>query len=305
MAVPKMHMQTPQGELRIDEPLSKHTVWGIGGPARRFYRPSDVADLAAFLRELDADEPIVWLGLGSNLLIRDGGIDGTVIATDALAGIAVVEESKVRVEAGVACPKVAKFCASKGLAGSEFFAGIPGSMGGALAMNAGAFGGETWDLVTAVETIARDGAVRRRSADEYTVGYRSVGGPHREWFIAAELALGTDAQGDAAARIRELLRMRAQSQPMGTRNCGSVFRNPPGDYAARLIEASGLKGVRIGKAQVSEKHANFIINTGGATAADVEALIERVAEKVAADSGVELEREVRIVGRPGRPGESA
>ena len=302
MAVPLTHMQPHRGELRIDEPLSKHTVWGIGGPARRFYRPSDVDDLAAFLRDLDADEPIVWLGLGSNLLVRDGGIDGTVIVTDALGGIEVVEDASVRVEAGVACPKVAKFCATHGFTGSEFFAGIPGSMGGALAMNAGAFGGETWDFVTAVETVDRHGRCRRREADEYTVGYRSVTGAHGEWFTAAELELSRGASDIAAARIRELLRLRAESQPMGTRNCGSVFRNPPGDYAARLIEASGLKGARIGKAVVSEKHANFIINTGGATAADVEALIERIVERVAADSGVHLEREVRIVGRPGRMG---
>lgn len=302
MAVPLTHMARHHGELRIDEPLSKHTVWGIGGPAKRFYRPSDVADLAAFLRGLDEREAIVWLGLGSNLLVRDGGIDGTVIVTDALDGIAVVDDTSVRVEAGVACPKVAKFCASRGLAGSEFFAGIPGSVGGALAMNAGAFGGETWDLVTSVETIARDGSCHRRRADEYTIGYRSVAGPRGEWFTAAVLKLARDASGEAAARIRELLRRRAESQPMGTRNCGSVFRNPPGDYAARLIEASGLKGTRVGDAVVSEKHANFIINTGGATAADVEALIEHVAERVAAASGVRLEREVRIVGRAARAG---
>jgi len=304
MAVPLMQMERERGNVRYDEPLSKHTVWGIGGPAKRFFRPSDVVELAAFLRDLDADEPIVWLGLGSNLLVRDGGIDGTVIATDALGGIALGEDSKVRVEAGVACPKVAKFCASKGLGGCEFFAGIPGSMGGALAMNAGAFGGETWDLVSAVETIDRAGSCHWYGADAYTIGYRSVSGPRGEWFIAAELVLSSDEQGEAAARIRELLRRRAETQPMGTRNCGSVFRNPPGDYAARLIEACGLKGARIGKAEVSEKHANFIINTGDATAADVEALIERVAGQVAADSGVHLEREVRIVGRPGRMGAS-
>ena len=213
-----------------------------------------------------------------------------------LDGIALTADNRVRVEAGVACPKVAKFCASRQLRGCEFFAGIPGSVGGALAMNAGAFGGETWELVTAVQTIARDGKLRERAADEYTAGYRSVEGPGDEWFTAAELALSLDEDGGASARIRELLRRRAESQPMGTRNCGSVFRNPAGDYAARLIEACGLKGERVGNAVVSEKHANFIINTGGATAADMEALIERVASRVAAETGVELVREVRIVG---------
>jgi UDP-N-acetylmuramate dehydrogenase len=164
-------------------------------------------------------------------------------------------------------------------------------------MNAGAFGGETWDLVESVQTIARDGKLHQREAKEYAIGYRSVQGPEEEWFTAASLRLMADEDGNAAVRIKELLRRRAETQPMGTRNCGSVFRNPPGDYAARLIEASGLKGERVGKAVVSEKHANFIINTGGATAADVESLIARVAERVQVDSGVRLVREVHIVGR--------
>ena len=296
MTAPAMNMEHHRGELRIDEPLSRHTVWGIGGPAKRFYLPADLDDLCIFMAGLPAGEPIFWLGLGSNVLVRDEGIEGTVIATDTLDSIALAGDDRVRVEAGVPCPKVAKFCASRQLSGSEFFAGIPGSVGGALAMNAGAFGGETWELVTTVQTIARDGRLRDRPADAYTVGYRSVEGPGEEWFTAAELRLSRDEDGGAAARIRELLRRRAESQPMGTRNCGSVFRNPTGDYAARLIEACGLKGERVGNAVVSEKHANFIINTGGATAADVEFLIERVASRVAADTGVELIREVRIVG---------
>ncbi len=297
MSAPAAIMNRPRGDLRIDEPLSRHTAWGIGGPAKRFYRPADVDDLACFLAGLPANESIFWLGLGSNVLVRDGGFEGTVIAPDALDAIALAGDDRVRVEAGVACPKVAKFCAARALGGCEFFAGIPGSVGGALAMNAGAFGGETWDLVESVETVARDGSRHRRAAGEYSVAYRSVTGPADEWFTLAELRLSPDAGGSAAVRIKELLRRRAQTQPLGTRNCGSVFRNPPGDFAARLIEASGLKGAREGAAVVSEKHANFIINTGGATAADVESLIARVAERVAETSGVRLEREVQIVGR--------
>jgi UDP-N-acetylmuramate dehydrogenase len=291
-----------RGELRIDEPLSRHTVWGIGGPAKRFYRPAGISDLTDFLASLPDGEPLVWLGLGSNVLVRDGGIDGTVIVTHKLDAVEVIEATRVRVQAGVACPKLAKFCAARQMSGSEFFAGIPGSVGGALAMNAGAFGGETWDLVESVHTIARDGSLRRRMAAEYRVGYRSVEGPGDEWFTGAELRLSNDSDGGAAVRIKELLRQRAETQPIGTRNCGSVFRNPPGDHAARLIEASGLKGERVGSAVVSEKHANFIINTGGASAADVEALILRVAERVAADSGVRLSREVQIIGRSAHPG---
>ncbi len=294
---PALSMDRNRGELRLDEPLSRHTVWGIGGPAKRFYRPADIHDLTRFMTSLPAEESIFWLGLGSNVLVRDRGIDGTVIATDKLDGIEIVAATRVRVEAGVACPKVAKFCAARQMGGAEFFAGIPGSLGGALAMNAGAFGGETWDLVESVQTIARDGKLHQREAKEYAIGYRSVQGPEEEWFTAASLRLMADEDGNAAVRIKELLRRRAETQPMGTRNCGSVFRNPPGDYAARLIEASGLKGERVGKALVSEKHANFIINTGGATAADVESLIARVAERVQVDSGVRLVREVHIVGR--------
>ena len=297
MTTPGLTTKQYHGELRIDEPLSRHTVWGIGGPAKRFYRPAGITDLADFLAGLPEGEAIFWLGLGSNVLVRDRGIDGTVIVTDKLDAMEVIEGTRVRVETGVACPKCAKFCAARGLSGSEFFAGIPGSVGGALAMNAGAFGGETWDLVESVHTVALDGSLHRRTASEYEVGYRSVEGPQAEWFTAAELRLSNDEDGGAAVRIKELLRRRAETQPMGTRNCGSVFRNPPGDYAARLIEASGLKGERVGNAVVSEKHANFIINTGGATAADVESLIVRVAKRVAVDSGVRLLCEVRIVGQ--------
>jgi len=302
MIAPALLMNEYRGELRTEEPLWRHTVWGIGGPAKRFYRPQGVTDISAFLKSLPSDEPIFWLGLGSNVLVRDGGIDGTVIATDTLNSIALEAGDRVSVECGVACPKVAKFCAARGLSGIEFFAGIPGSVGGALAMNAGAFGGETWDLVDSVQTIARDGGLHERSAKEYATGYRSVEGPGEEWFMSAKLRLSKDVDGMAAVRIKELLRVRAQTQPVGTRNCGSVFRNPPGDHAARLIEASGLKGERVGNAMVSEKHANFIINTGGATAADVESLIERVSERVLADSGVRLMREVHIVGAFGNEG---
>lgn len=297
MTAPALLMDQYRGELRMDEPLSRHTAWGIGGPAKRFYRPAGITDLAEFIKSVPQDEPIFWLGLGSNVLVRDRGIEGTVIATDTLDAIELIEGTRVRVQAGVACPKVAKFCAARQLSGSEFFAGIPGTVGGALAMNAGAFGGETWDLVESVQTLARDGSLHERTAKEYAIGYRSVEGPAEEWFTATDLRLSRDDDGTAAVRIKQLLRRRAESQPIGTRNCGSVFRNPPGDFAARLIEASGLKGERVGNAVVSEKHANFIINTGGASAADVESLIVRIAKRVAAHSGVHLVREVRLIGR--------
>lgn len=287
----------PGGELLFDEPLSRHTSWRVGGPARRFYRPADSADLVRFLRELPPDEPLLWLGMGSNLLVRDGGFRGTVVATRGrLNGLSLEQGSLLRAEAGVACAQVARAAARAGLCGLEFLAGIPGTMGGALAMNAGAFGGETWERVRKVETVDRGGRVRRRGPEDFRIGYRRAEGPPGEWFLAAWLGLtpGDAAQGQE--RIRLLLERRAATQPLGEPSCGSVFRNPEGDHAARLIEAAGLKGCAMGGARVSEKHANFIINTGDATAADIECLIERVRARVEAHSGIRLQTEVCIVG---------
>jgi UDP-N-acetylmuramate dehydrogenase len=289
--------QPVRGKMAYDEPMSKHTSWRVGGLADCYYQPADIEDLATLLSQLAIDEPITWIGLGSNLLVRDGGIRGTVIATSGvLNGLQRLQGNKVRAEAGVSCAKVARFCAREGLTGAEFLAGIPGTMGGALAMNAGAFGGETWEIVSAVETLRRNGQRFERLPDEYDVGYRSVRGPENEWFVAAELDLKPGDTTAAQARIKELLAKRSDSQPIQIPNAGSVFRNPPGDHAARLIEAAGLKGLCIGGACVSEKHANFIVNTGKAKAADIEALINQVAHEVELKHGVRLEREVRIVG---------
>ncbi len=286
-----------RGIMRNEEPMARHTTWRVGGPAQRFYEPADSRDLAALLQTLPVDEPLFWLGMGSNLLVRDGGIRGTVIhTTNRLAGLERLEGNRIRVEAGVPCAKVARFCARQRLTGAEFLAGIPGTMGGALKMNAGAFGGETWPLVREVETVDRRGVQRQRTPEEYAVGYRSVCGPEGEWFTAATLQLGSGDTERGQQRIRELLEQRSATQPTSQANAGSVFRNPPGDYAARLIEAAGLKGTCIGGACVSEKHANFIINSGSATAADIEMLIERVAAVVQQELGVELQREVHIVG---------
>jgi len=286
-----------RGELCYDEPMARHTSWRAGGAARRFYKPADLDDLCAFLHDLDPAEPLLWVGLGSNLLVRDGGFPGTAIFTfGALTALDWMDDNTLRVEAGVACARVARETTRRGLTGVEFLAGIPGTMGGALAMNAGAFGGETWPRVAAVETVDRHGRLQRREAAEFQVGYRSVTGVPGEWFVAACLRL---EPGDAAAaqrRIRELLDRRGATQPTQQYSCGSVFRNPPGDFAARLIEAAGLKGARLGGAQVSEKHANFIVNTGNASAADIESLLLRVQSEVARVYGVCLETEVRIVG---------
>ncbi len=286
-----------RGILREEEPMARHTTWRVGGPAQRFYEPADSADLAALLQTLPADEPLFWLGMGSNLLVRDGGIRGTVIhTTNRLAVLDRLDGDRIRVGAGVPCAKVARFCARERLTGAEFLAGIPGTMGGALKMNAGAFGGETWPLVAEVESVERSGVCHRRTPADYRIGYRCVRGPEGEWFTTAILQLRSGDTEQGQQRIRQLLQRRAATQPTGQANAGSVFRNPPGDYAARLIEAAGLKGACVGGACVSPKHANFIINTGGATAADIEALIEQVAATVLERHGVALQREVHIVG---------
>jgi UDP-N-acetylmuramate dehydrogenase len=288
-----------RGVLKQHESLARHTTWRVGGPAERYYQPADIEDLAQFIAQLPPEEPIFWLGLGSNLLVRDGGLRGTVIATSGvLNGLELLAGNRVRAEAGVACAKVARFCARAGLTGAEFLAGIPGTMGGALAMNAGAFGGETWERVVAVETVDRNGVLHHRKPAEYRIAYRQVEGPTGEWFVAAECQLAPGDTESSMAHIKQLLARRGDTQPTQQANAGSVFRNPPGDYAARLIEASGLKGVCIGAACVSEKHANFIVNTGGAKAADVEALIQQIADTVQDKQGVALRREVHIVGEP-------
>ncbi len=287
----------PRGVLKHHEPLSKHTSWRVGGPADRFYEPAGVEDLSAFLKTLPENEPLFWVGLGSNLLVRDGGVRGTVIMLSGkLNGLERIDDCTLRAEAGVASAKLARFSVQQGLRGAEFLAGVPGTVGGALAMNAGAFGGETWSIVTAVETMDHAGRIRTRLPSDYRIGYRAVQGPASEWFIAGHFGLSPGSEADGQSLIKTLLARRGATQPTQWPNAGSVFRNPPGDYSARLIEITGLKGFCIGGACVSELHANFIINTGSATAADIETLIEAVRDKVYAAQGIKLEAEVRIIG---------
>lgn len=287
-----------RGELLHQEPLARYTSWRVGGPARTLYRPTDAADLALFLATLPPDEPLLWLGLGSNLLVRDGGFDGTVIALQGRLTDIRIEGDRLHARTGASCARVARVAARAGLTGVAFLAGIPGTLGGALAMNAGAFGGEIWERVEQVETIDRAGRLHLRGPDDYTVNYRQVRGPAEEWFVGTLLKLSHGDVSAEQARIRELLDRRAATQPTGQPSGGSTFRNPPGDHAARLIEAAGLKGYRVGGAEVSLKHANFVINTGQASAADIEALIEHIQKQVEQHSGVRLQTEVHIVGVP-------
>lgn len=299
---------TPEfiGRVRWHEPMASHTSWRAGGPADMFFLPRDVEDLSAFLRVLPLGVPVFWIGLGSNLLVRDGGIRGVVIGTaGAFTRIERRSQTRVYCQASVPCSRLARSCSGWGLGQAEFFGGIPGTLGGALAMNAGAFGDDTWSHVRSVETIDRRGARHTRPAQEYQVSYRHVGTPEAthsettaEWFIAAELEF-VPQSADARGSIRSLTERRRQTQPLGQWSCGSVFKNPAGDHAARLIDSAGLKGFRVGDAVVSEKHANFIINEGHATATELEQVIRHVQQTVESVHGVRLETEVRIVGEPG------
>ena len=288
----------PEFAARVlrDVPLSKHTSWHVGGPADLLFTPRNVMDLASFMRQLPPEMPVLWIGLGSNLLVRDGGVRGAVVLTHgALGDLERSSATRIRAGAGLPCARLARQCVKWGLGPADFFAGIPGTLGGALAMNAGAWGGETWHHVVELEVIDRRGARHTRQPTEYQVGYRRVAGPQDEWFVGARLEFERKP-GLNDEPMRELLEKRKQTQPIGEWSCGSVFTNPPGDHAARLIEACGLKGFRIGDASVSQKHANFIINHGAARAADIEALIRHVQSTVAAANHIELATEVRIVG---------
>jgi UDP-N-acetylmuramate dehydrogenase len=286
-----------RGKLTQAESLKKLNSWHIGGNARQSYRPADVEDLCVFLQQLPADEPIIWLGLGSNVLIRDGGISGTVILTQGmLAEIKQLDVNNISVQAGVTCAKVAKYCAKHDLHGAGFLAGIPGTMGGALAMNAGAFGSETWNIVKDVVTINRHGEISEHEKSDFGIKYRDVAMPADTWFVAAHLELQAGETEQQKTEIKALLKRRAESQPIGLPSCGSVFMNPPNNHAAKLIEKCGLKGFKMGGAQVSEKHANFIINTGDATSNDIENLIAHIEQVVEQATGIKLQREVKIIG---------
>lgn len=320
MAEPVQFMPAPtqplRGELRSDVSMSRHVSWRAGGRADRVYIPADLDDLASFMHTLPEAEPVLVVGLGSNLLVRDGGFRGTVVllhgvlsSVELLPADDADVPTRIRFDAGVACPKVARFAAMHGLEGAEFLAGIPGTMGGALAMNAGCYGSQTWDRVLGASLLTRDGLRIERVPGEFDLGYRHVelaAGVRRgslspvlgrdEWFIGATLGLEAGDGARARARIKEFLSRRIATQPLQQPNAGSVFRNPPGDHAARLIESCGLKGLAIGGAEVSTKHANFIVNRGGASAADIEALVEAVRGRVLQQAGVDLVPEVRIVG---------
>jgi UDP-N-acetylmuramate dehydrogenase len=287
---------TYRGKLLIDEPMSKHTSWRVGGKADRYYRPADLADLQSYLAGVAQDVPITWVGLGSNMLVRDGGIRGEVIA--ALGGLKDIQLRKdgcVYAESGITSGKLARFCQKHDFDGADFLAGIPGTVGGALTMNAGAFGSETWNHVERVTMINRRGELVNRMASEFSVAYRKVSQFPDEWFAAGYFRFKAKT-GNQESNIKQLLKKRNDSQPIGLPSCGSVFKNPAGHHAAKLIESAGLKGHKIGDACVSDKDANFIISTENTRAADIEALIGFIQKTVKQKFDVDLETEVRILG---------
>ncbi len=290
-----------RGELQKQEPMSRHTSWKTGGNAQYFYVAADSDDLSVFMSNLPSDMPVTWVGLGSNLLVRDGGLPGAVISVvGVLSELECTGENGMTLGAGVTCAKAARFAATQGLSGIEFLASIPGSIGGALAMNAGAYGGEIWRYVKQVETINRKGERQTYSSDQFEIGYRSVSLADDEWFIACALELDISDREQIEKSIKNILSERAQAQPLGQHSCGSVFRNPESDHAARLIDSCGLKGKQCGGATVSEKHANFIINTGNATSLDIEKLIELIQATVYEKYAIKLIPEVRIIGEKRR-----
>lgn len=286
-----------QSQLLKNEPLARYTSWRVGGAADRVFVAENLSELQTFMQTLDHAEPVYFIGLGSNLLVRDGGVRGTVIVMHQALSDLRVDGQTIYAEAGVTCGKVARFSASESKQGAEFLAGIPGTIGGALAMNAGCYGSETWNIVHQVLTINRRGETHVRNESEFIPSYRHVEMPMPdEWFLGAWFRLDVGNAEVSQQKIKQLLATRLASQPLNLPSAGSTFRNPHGDFAARLIEASGLKGYQIGGAQVSPKHANFIVNVGECTALDIELLIRHIKDVVLEKQGVALQQEVRVIG---------
>lgn len=287
----------PNIELRFQEPMAKHTSFRIGGPAEVMAFPKTREELAEVLKVsalLDCNAAI--LGAGTNVLAPDAGISGLVICLkDCLDGMEQLDETSIRVMAGVTMSRAALFAANLGLAGLEFAHGIPGSVGGGVYMNAGAYGGEICQVCTRVEVMDRKGNIRILSREEMEFSYRhSVLEESGEIVISADFRLTRDEPEAIKARMKELIGKRSASQPLDLPSAGSAFKRPVGGYAAALIDQSGLKGFQVGGAAISSKHAGFAVNVGEATADDVKNLLQQVSDKVFADTGIRLEPEVRI-----------
>ena len=277
-----------------NELLASHTSWKIGGRADIFFSPNSRDELSEFLKSNDCS--ITWLGNGTNILIRDGGVRGAVISTKkSFNNIQLLDRSNCKVEAGVSCFELAMHAVKNNIGPAAFFSGIPGSIGGALTMNAGCFGHETWEFVKSIEVIDRNGEIHHLDPKEFSISYRSVSFPFPLWFLSCDMTF-PDKGVTTMEELKSMRNSRIERQPLTENTCGSVFKNPDGNHAGDLIERSGLKGFRIGGCSVSEKHANFIINDKGATARDIETLINHIQNTVKDRFGIDLETEVRIIG---------
>jgi UDP-N-acetylmuramate dehydrogenase len=303
--VPRLREASLRGTIEVGAALAAYSWFRTGGPAEVLFTPADEADLAAFLGALPAEVPVTVIGLGSNLLVRDGGVSGVVIRlARGFQDIAVEAPLRIRAGAGAADVKVARAAAEAGIAGLAFLRGIPGTIGGALRMNGGAYGGETADVLVSCRGVDGSGRVRTFSRDEMGFTYRHCSAPDDVIFTEA---LFEGRPGDPAAILAEMnaiTEARSSTQPVNTRTGGSTFKNPPGTKAWQLVDQAGCRGLRVGGAQVSELHCNFLIADPGATAADIEALGEEVRRRVRETSGVELEWEIKRIGIPGRPRET-
>lgn len=300
-----MNFKNLRGEVKLNEALAAHTSFHIGGPADAMVFPEDTDDLAMLLREVREQRlAYVVLGGGTNLLVRDGGFRGVVISLRRLAGINVTREYRsiggayavVVAGAGAHLPGLLNFALEKGLTGLEFAAGIPGTVGGALCMNAGTAHGEIGDVIDSVTLLSPAGDIVIRHRDEMAFGYRQAFVPEGQVIVDCKMILRQGEKDRIRARVKADLEKRKERQPLGLPSAGSVFKNPLDEAAGKLIERAGLKGLTVGRAQVSEKHANFIVNLGGARAADVLKLMDLIKERVLEVHRVRLEPEIKIIG---------
>ncbi len=282
------------GTLLEHEPMARHTTLMVGGAARWFFRPHDRASMIASMQLLPAGIAMLPLGRGSNMLISDAGFDGIVIDLGQLNRVAI-DGCRLTTEAGARMSRVARQCAEHGLTGCEFMATVPGDVGGGVAMNAGCFAQQVSDTLSSIEVLLPSGEVQKITADALNIRYRHSDLPSGSLILSASFDLRTDHPEQIRERIRSMRMRRSATQPLSQPNCGSVFKNPAGDHAARLIEAAGLKGFSIGGARFSDQHANFIVNEGDASCADIVALIEHAQSLVQQQSGIELEPEVRVI----------
>ena len=289
-------LPTVRGELGQAVPLGRLTWFGVGGPAEMLFRPADLDDLVAFLQAKPTDVPVTVIGGGSNLLVRDGGVAGVVVRLGRGFARVEIDGAEVRAGAAAADVNVSIACRDKGVGGLEFLRGIPGTIGGALRMNAGAYGREIAEVLVAAQAVDRHGVVHQPTADQLGLSYRHSSAPADWIFTQATLRGRLDEPAAIARRMADVGEARQTTQPVRTRTGGSTFKNPPDAKAWQLIDAAGCRGLRRGAAQVSELHCNFLINTGGATAADLEALGEEVRRRVKATSGVTLEWEIQRIG---------